>query len=297
MLARLKPDPIPAINPRPEYAVDGEAKDLYEDTKRVLQVPWMGVVTMAYAHYLPFYRVLWQGLRPLLASRPFVETSRQVRALVEARVAELSPPPIVDRLADRGYAARELDQIRAMIEVFSHGNFPYAVIATLARLCLEGDELPAQRDAPPFQGRHAPDLEIPFILMEPHHADAPTRDVYADVKKTLGLPFVNTDYRALARWPSYFAMAWGDIRSVVGTGPYEALVQDVHDELVGRASRLPNPSGLTASAVREAAAGAASQDEIREVCRLFQWLLPGLVTNVAFFRHQLSAASASGSSS
>jgi len=25
------------------------------------------------------------------------------------------------------------------------------------------------------------------------------------------------------------------------------------------------------------------------MCRLFQWLLPGLITNVAYFRHQLEA--------
>ena len=28
-------------------------------------------------------------------------------------------------------------------------------------------------------------------------------------------------------------------------------------------------------------------EEVLAMCRLFQWLLPGLVTNVVFFRHQL----------
>ncbi len=30
-------------------------------------------------------------------------------------------------------------------------------------------------------------------------------------------------------------------------------------------------------------------EEIRGMCRLFQWLLPGLVTNVAYLRAQLAA--------
>jgi hypothetical protein len=30
-------------------------------------------------------------------------------------------------------------------------------------------------------------------------------------------------------------------------------------------------------------------EEVIEMCRLFQWLLPGLITNVAYFRHQLEA--------
>lgn len=55
--------------------------------------------------------------------------------------------------------------------------------------------------------------------------------------------------------------------------------------------RLPNPGGLTAAALRDAAARdpAGAPAEILALCRLFQWLLPGLVVNVAFLREQLRA--------
>jgi len=36
--------------------------------------------------------------------------------------------------------------------------------------------------------------------MEHHHVDEPTVAVYEDIKAVLKLPFVNTDYRAFARW-------------------------------------------------------------------------------------------------
>jgi hypothetical protein len=51
--------------------------------------------------------------------------------------------------------------------------------------------------------------------------------------------------------------------------------------------RFKNPGGLTSAALRAAAASDAPLEEVLAVCRLFQWLLPGLVANVAFFRHQL----------
>lgn len=73
VLERRKPDPIPAIHPMPEYLASGQRAGWYEDTKQVLQVPWMGVVTMAYAHYPNFFGELWRGLRPLCQSRPFVK--------------------------------------------------------------------------------------------------------------------------------------------------------------------------------------------------------------------------------
>jgi hypothetical protein len=292
-LRRLRPDPIPAIHPLPEYLAEGRRKAWYDDTKQILQVPWMGVVTMAYAHYPAFFETLWMGARELCASRPFVEACRGSRALVETQVAKLNPPPIGERLHVAGYAPREIENIREIIEVFSHGNQPYVVLATVARYLLEVGDMAGTTQpeaAPRYADRHAPSFQVPFLLMEAHHADQPTRDIYEDIKHVLHLPFVNTDYRALARWPSYWAMAWSDLRRVAGTPNHETICQAVHDACVEQAAEtLPNPGGLSADALREATEKDASFEEIRDVCRLFQWLLPGLVTNIAYLRAQLCA--------
>jgi len=124
--------------------------------------------------------------------------------------------------------------------------------------------------------------------MEPHHADGRTRAIYDDIKEALRLPIINTDYRALARWPTYFALAWGDLRPVIGHEPREALCQAVHSRAVELVARhLPNPGGLNCERLLEAARQDAEPEEILHVVRLFQWLLPGLIVNIAFFRKQL----------
>lgn len=289
MIERLKPAPIPPLHPVPEYLAEGRRRELYEDTKAVLQVPWMGVVTMAFAHYPTFYETLWQGLRPLCGSTPFIDACRALRATAEAEAATLEPPLLAARLAELGYAPRELDDIRGMIDVFSHGNMPYLLIASLARLLLEGHELSAAREAQAHEARHGPSSENRLVLMEPHHAGADTRGVYKDVRERLGLPFVNTDYRALARWPTYFAMAWGELRPHIDAPIYWAATENIHRFAVETALALPNPGGLTADALRQAAETDAAADEVLQTVRLFQWLLPGLVLNVAFFRAQLLA--------
>ncbi len=289
-LPRLRPDPLPAIHPLPEYLAEGRVKQRYRDMKAVFQVPWMGVVTMAYAHYPTFYDRFWESLRPLFASRAFVAAFQDLRSHTEDAVQALAPPPIAPRLRELGYAPQELDGIRAMIEVFSHGNFPYLLVATLARLLLEGGEMGTARAAPVFAGRHAPEAPKagrPFVLIEAHHADPPTRALYDDIKATLGLPFVNTDYRALARWPSYFHRAWVDLKGVVTGDSYEEIVQGVHDRAVAAVRGLPNPNDLTSAALQAAAEADAAREEVLEMCRLFQWLLPGLVVNLAYFRQQL----------
>ncbi len=292
-LPRLRPEPIPAIHPLPEYLAGGLRKAWYEDMKQIFQVPWMGVVTMAYAHYPTFYETLWQGVRDLCTSRPFVQAFLGNRAFAETEVAKLDPPPIDERLREAGYAPREIEAIRQVVEVFSHGNQPYVLLATLTRYLLEVGDMAGTTDqeaAPPYADRHAPEFDVPFLLMEAHHADQPTRDVYEDVKRVLNLPFVNTDYRAFARWPSYWAMAWGDLRRVAGTPAHEAICRALHDRCVEQAAKtLPNAGGITAASLRRAAEKDAPFEEIRDMCRLFQWLLPGLVTNVAYLRAQLAA--------
>lgn len=289
-LERYLPTPVPAVHPLPEYLADGERKAFYTAMKTALQVPWMGVVTMAYAHYPHFFRYLWQGLEPVVTSAAFVGECRELRALAEREAARLAPAGLRGTLDAAGYAPAEIASIRDMIEIFSHGNYPYLLIATLVRLLLEGGALEpdAAIDAAPFTGRHAPDVACPFVLMEAHHADPATRAIYEDVKATLGLPFVNTDYRALARWPSYFAAAWGGIRPLVATPAYEAACRLVHDDALARVRhRVPNPAGLDAEGLRAAALRDAPLDETLAVARLFQWLLPGLVLNVALFDLQL----------
>ncbi|MGA9535583.1 MAG: hypothetical protein WBR24_06710 [Desulfobacterales bacterium] len=291
-IQRLRPDPMPAIHPLPEYLATGQRAEWYEDTKKVLQVPWMGVVTMAYAHYPTFFGELWRGLKPLCQSRPFVEAFQDLRRHIEAQTAELEPMSLVEPLIAMGYAPREIDDIRQMNTVFSHGNQLYVLIAAIARHLLEIGDMAADTEAEPFNGRHAPSVKVPFLLMEYHHADEPTRAVYEDIKTILQLPFVNTDYRAFARWPSYFALAWKDLRDKVGKPAHEAITQACHDRVAQLAAEgLPNPGKLSSRALLRSAEADASLEEIIQVSRLFQWLIPGLITNVAYFRHQLEAVS------
>ncbi len=286
VMPRCLPAPVPRVDYTPEYRAEGALKDAYEDMKRVLQVPWMGVVTMAYAHFPHFFAMFWSGLRELCGSTEFVNAARSLRQDMESAVAKMDPPPIVERLERFGYSAWEIDDIRAVPEILSHGNYLYTLLTTAARYLLEGGEMPSMAAATPFTGRHAPPPRVPLVLMEAHHVDAPTRALYDEVKATLGLPFVNTDYRALARWPSYFATAWPDLRPHVGSAAYDAACEVYQSRAVELVAGLPNPGRISPKVLLEAAAKDNSPD-LLPVIQLFQHLHAGLMTNVAFFRHQL----------
>ena len=86
ILKRYNPFPIPSIFPIPEYLADAELKQIYNETKQHLQVPWMGVVTMAFAHYPLFFKTLWNGIKEIVSSQEFVFACRELRDFTEELV-------------------------------------------------------------------------------------------------------------------------------------------------------------------------------------------------------------------
>ena len=286
-LARYLPSPLPAIHPVAEIEAEGELLEIYKDTKQVLRVPWMGVVTMAFAHYRQFYKTLWQELRPVLNSQEFQTACATLRHRVESLARRLPTPDLTTALINRGYARREISAIQETIEVFSAGNMPYLLLATQARLLLEGHTLSKKTEVAAIATISSETSRDALPLMEPHHCLPDMLELYNKLKSQLGLPFVNTDYRALARWPSYFQMAWDDLSVHLATPEYTRVVEEIHHTAIDLARQLPNPNGLTPSALQKAAARDASAEEVVSVVQLFQYLLPGLVTNIAVFRTQL----------
>jgi len=287
VLHRIKPQPLPPIHLQWEYLAEGKLHQTYEDYKQVFQVPWVGVVSMAYAHYPHFFNAWYKGLREVVESAAYVDCAHTLRLHIETAINELEPQPIKQRLGGKGYSSREILQIEETIEFFSHGNFAQIPAVFAARALLEGVEIGIRNtSAARFEGCHGVGVQTPLILMEPHHVAAETTALYQDIMDTLQLPFVNTDYRALARWPTYFDMAWRDLRAHINTPAYNRITQDLHDKICEAVKNLPNPNNLTSSDIVAAAKQDGNVGEIVEMTRLFTYLLPGLTTNVAFFSAQ-----------
>lgn len=51
LLKPIQPSAVPAIHAVPKHPADCDLAALYVDTKHILQMPRMGVVTTAFAHY------------------------------------------------------------------------------------------------------------------------------------------------------------------------------------------------------------------------------------------------------
>lgn len=272
------------VRPVPEYLADGDLLPAYADLKAALGVPWVGVITQAVAHYRPFFLQAWAQFAANAKTRYFERQCEHIRTLAVQQVqAGLSVASQRARLRALGYSERELAQIAETLHVFNAGNPPYLVLATAIKesLCF-GRALGGTPTGPDDLLPRAPTGStgpLP-VMVEPHHAGSDVLAVYSSIKTTLNLPFVNSDYKAMARWPSYLQLAWGDLSPRVGSPAYNTARQQVHDAAMAAVTHLPHAYTMRHPEALAAGLSDGEAQELMRVISLFQWLLSGLIVNL-----------------
>lgn len=119
--------------------------------------------------------------------------------------------------------------------------------------------------------------------------------VYQDIKQTLGVPIVNSDYQALARWPGFFLAAWSDIKLWRERPEYQLLVQDVVQmvqDVVQKAeeatSRLSPAVWVGERQVRDILDNPDNFKQIQQMVQMFKdIILPELIVQNALFHFGL----------
>ena len=284
---RKKPSPVPKIIVTPEYLAKGSLKKSYINTRLAFNVPWMGVVAMAFAKYPFFYNALWKYIYPLTKSIEFNKLCKKLVIISKKKALELKPKPLIKKLKKIGYNNYEIKKINEVNLIFTTGNMPYLIMATIARILLNKGEL---INTKPFKNNNNPSITYDknyMLLIEQHHANYSLKELYESIKTNLDLTFLNTDYRAFARWPSYFEMSWKHFLPTLLSKKYEEKVLEIHNFIIKEALMLPNPKKINSIEIINAAKKDKKISEIKNIVALFQWLLPGLITNVAFMREQI----------
>lgn len=125
-------------------------------------------------------------------------------------------------------------------------------------------------------------------MLEEHHAFGDLRLLYGDIKTTVNLPFVNSDYKAMARWPSYLKHAWESLKPRLGEPAYARARQRLHGHVVDLMEGLPFPFLMDRGAARALGMAERDIDQLTRTAELFQWLISGLMLNVSYFKLSLA---------
>ena len=284
------------IRPVPEHRADEELSAVYRDLKATLGVPWVGVVVQAYAHYCPFFLEAWRQFRPTAGSAFFHDASNELKLLAWDEISSFAITPQRPALEAAGYADQEIVQIMQMLDLFDHGNPKYLILATAIRASL----VEGRRLGPTKLNDLVPELSVPIsqvgglpVMVEEHHTFGDLRLLYNDIKTTLNLPFVNSDYKAMARWPTYLKQAWELLKPRLSEPAYAQARQRLHARVVELMKDVPFPFLMDQGTARSLGMADGDIDELAKTAELFQWLLSGLMLNVSHFKLSLARQSVS----
>jgi hypothetical protein len=287
-----QPETIPPVRPVPEYEAKGELKEIYEELKKDLGVPWVGVITQALAFYEPFFKEAWRQLKPSVKTNFFEEHCNQIRLHSWNGVIEsFTNKKLAAQLRELGYKDREIEEIQEMLDVLDYGNPKYLVFATVVKHVLLNGKISGKDSINPLDVYPRPQVTSGYsslVMVEEHHASEGLTKIYEDIKHTLNLPFVNSDYKAQGRWPSYLELAWNDLKPNIDTEDYISLRNQINQMAYEMTENLPYSYTLDKDKAYQLEMNEKEVNELIEVISLFQYLLSGLIINVSYFKAGIS---------
>jgi len=129
------------------------------------------------------------------------------------------------------------------------------------------------------------------------NASIEVQRTYDDIKQTLGVPVVNSDYQAMARSSAFFLTGWEEIKHQRLRPDYQELEQALLQRAEEAADRLHPAIGVGEREVRDLLDNSDDFEQIRDTMDTFTRLLPGLLINNAIFLGGLAAARSNRSTS
>lgn len=267
--------------PRPvdEHGARGETARIYHEIRQTLRVSGVNLNFRTWAAFPHFFPAMWTAMQPVTASRSFESAADDLRA----RAADVALTfPALRARASLGESQRF--QIERALALYHYINPKLLLFTVLVKRGLTGEW--AGSDEP---GQAESRAQVPFgppanmtgmEMVDEKPSDTELRRLFADIKNTLQLSSVNSDYRTLALWPNYLGPAWAALKPVVRTEAYQAAAVALGDYARSAAGAFPTPQGFSH---RRLAARGEKTEALMDVTDRFERLLPPLILNIALF--------------
>ncbi len=127
-----------------------------------------------------------------------------------------------------------------------------------------------------------------FSLVEERDAPPRVRAIYEDMRATLHLPFIETEYKAMASYPDWLEVWWKDCKPKVSDPRYERLTRAIASAANETSKSLPHGLFMSVDLLERSDIDEGKRKELKRVTGTFVRLLPGLMINVEIARRGLS---------
>jgi short-subunit dehydrogenase len=262
-----------------------EIQACLSEIQDTLGIPWTPASWRAYAMYPSVMQLFWERLKGATQTESFLESAI---AITERVYRDISDWHLPSYQIDVNEAQRH--QIQRVLNAFTFGN-PQLLIQQIAlSRTLAGEVVGQEGNANVRRGPNAyQHSEIQLVGEQSvREMSAQMQQVYRDIKQTLGVPIVNSDYQALARWSAFFLPAWEDIKLWRERPEYQLLKQDIVRRAENAASRLCPVVAIGEREVRDRLDNPEDFERIQQTVQMFKDVLPELIVQDALFHMGLA---------
>jgi hypothetical protein len=280
---------IPLV--RESEATDERAREAFRDIKSTMRIPVIALLFQSWAAYPKFLDVTWRRLRPSVLSEEFGTLAHALETHVRDGVQSW---PVADHAAGlraRAVSEAEIARMREIVELFSTVNPKLAIVAAAVDASLRGRPVGGVGTKGPHRERERAPLQefrgVRFSLVEERDAPPRVRAIYDDMKTTLGLPFIETEYRAMASYPDWLEVWWRDCKPLSSDQRYQLLGAELARAASHSATQLPHRLQLKENLLEASDIDETRREELRRGTAIFGQTLPGLMINVEIARRGL----------
>ena len=260
-----------------EHEARGETARIYHEIRQTLRVSGVNLNLRTWAAFPHFFPAMWTAMQPVAASRAFESASDDVRA----RAAHLALSMRALRV-DTSLGESQRFQVERALALYHYINPKLLLFTVLVKRGLTKDGTGVNQRGTADSGALVPFGAPPDMaameMVDEEPSDKRLRRLFSDIKKTLRLSSINSDYRTLALWPDYLEPAWAALKPVVHTEAYRQAASTLEEQARSAAERLPTPPGME---IHRLAARGENTDALVQVTDRFERLLPPLILNVA----------------
>ncbi len=280
---------IPLV--RESEATDERAREAFRDIKGALRVPLVNLIFQAWAVYPKFLDATWRRLRPSVLTQEFAELA----GYIETKAREGTDAwPVGDHasvLRSRAVSESDIVRMREIVELFTEVNPKLAIMACAVDAALAGKPVGGVGTKGPHreQERERPKefRGVRFSLVEERDAPPRVRAIYEDMKATLGLPFIESEYRAMASYPDWLEVWWKDCKPRAEDPSYRLFGEELAAAAAKAAAALPHKLQLSDALLESSDIDDERRVELRRINGSFVRLLPGLIMNMQVARRGL----------
>jgi len=276
-----------SINPVREKDAAEDVKAIYEDIKQSLKISWTPAIFQAFAMYPPFLQFIWHQLKPSVLTEQFYNDCDRARGFAETYVTEahISNYKHEDALAN-DLSINDLVHIQTGLQALNYANPKLLLISGILNRAIGGLSIGGNGDTTPAHDNFGENVirKIDINLLEEDEVPDEVKIIYQDIKSTLNIPLISTEYKAMANWPGFLKLAWEDIKLFMVWPSYSEGKEALLEFARHAANDFAYPMKMGRDEMELAGVHEEDFDHIEDMIMFFAGLIPGITLNTVEMR-------------